>query len=75
MKKLKIRSLFLKTITIIFIVNLFVSCHKKEITVRDILSKSLEAHGGLELWQQVDTLSFTKKTILYNRRVERERDY
>ena len=74
MKKLKIRSLFLKTITIIFIVNLFVSCHKKEITVRDILSKSLEAHGGLELWQQVDTLSFTKKTILYNREGLKEKE-
>jgi hypothetical protein len=74
MKKLKIRSLFLKTITIIFIVNLFVSCQKKEITIGDILSKSLEAHGGLEIWQQVDTLSFTKKTILYNREGLKEKE-
>ena len=74
MKKLKIRSLFLKTITIIFIVNLFVSCQKKEITIGDILSKSLEAHGGLENWQKVDTLSFTKKTILYNREGLKEKE-
>ncbi|MDA8731586.1 hypothetical protein N9W32_04050 [Flavobacteriaceae bacterium] len=74
MKKLKIRSLFLKTITIIFIVNLFFSCQKKEITIGDILSKSLEAHGGLEIWQQVDTLSFTKKTILYNREGLKEKE-
>lgn len=74
MIKLKIRSLFLKTITIIFIVNLFVSCQKKEITIGDILSKSLEAHGGLEIWQQVDTLSFTKKTILYNREGLKEKE-
>ena len=74
MKKLKIRSLFSKTITIIFIVNLFVSCQKKEITIGDILSKSLEAHGGLEIWQQVDTLSFTKKTILYNREGLKEKE-
>jgi len=74
MKKLKIRSLFLKTITIIFIVNLFVYCQKKEITIGDILSKSLEAHGGLEIWQQVDTLSFTKKTILYNREGLKEKE-
>ena len=74
MKKLKIRSLFLKTITIIFIVNLFVSCQKKERTIGDILSKSLEAHGGLEIWQQVDTLSFTKKTILYNREGLKEKE-
>ena len=74
MKKLKIRSLFLKTITIIFTVKLFVSCQKKEITIGDILSKSLEAHGGLEIWQQVDTLSFTKKTILYNREGLKEKE-
>lgn len=74
MKKLKIRSLFLKTITIIFIVNLFVSCQKKEIIIGDILSKSLEAHGGLEIWQKVDTLSFTKKTILYNREGLKEKE-
>jgi len=47
---------------------------KKEITIGDILSKSLEAHGGLEIWQQVDTLSFTKKTILYNREGLKEKE-
>jgi len=65
MTKLKIRSLFLKAATTIFIINLLVSCQKK-ITVDDILSKSIKAHGGIELWQKIDTLSFTKKTILYN---------
>ena len=74
MKKLKIRSLLLKTLTTILIVILFVSCQQKEVTIRDILSKSLKAHGGLELWQQVDTLSFTKKTILYNRKGLKEKE-
>ena len=74
MKKLKIRSLLLKTLTTVLIVILFVSCQQKEVTIRDILSKSLKAHGGLELWQQVDTLSFTKKTILYNRKGLKEKE-
>ena len=73
MTKLKIRSLFLKTATTIFIINLLVSCQKK-ITVGDILSKSIKAHGGIELWQKIDTLSFTKKTILYNQEGVKEKE-
>ena len=73
MTKLKIRSLFLKAATTIFIINLLVSCQKK-ITVDDILSKSIKAHGGIELWQKIDTLSFTKKTILYNRKGLKEKE-
>jgi len=73
MTKLKIRSLFLKAATTIFIINLLVSCQKK-ITVDDILSKSIKAHGGIELWQKIDTLSFTKKTILYNREGLKEKE-
>jgi hypothetical protein len=48
------------------VVNCLFSCQKTQLTATQILSRSLEAHGGLELWQKVDTLSFTKKTILYN---------
>ena len=73
MTKLKIRSLFLKAATTIFIINLLVSCQKK-ITVDDILSKSIKAHGGIELWQKIDTLSFTKKTILYNQEGVKEKE-
>ena len=73
MTKLKIRSLFLKAATTIFIINLLVSCQKK-ITVDDILSKSIKAHGGIEFWQKIDTLSFTKKTILYNQEGVKEKE-
>jgi hypothetical protein len=73
MTKLKIRSLFLKAATTIFIINLLVCCQKK-ITVGDILSKSIKAHGGLVLWQKIDTLSFTKKTILYNQEGVKEKE-
>ena len=73
MTKLKIRSLFLKTATTIFIINLLVSCQKK-ITVGDILSKSIKAHGGMDLWQKIDTLSYTKKTILYNQEGVKEKE-
>jgi hypothetical protein len=56
---------FFKIIFII-VVNYLFSCQKTQLTATQILSRSLEAHGGVELWQKVDTLSFTKKTILYN---------
>lgn len=32
----------------------------------DILERSVEVHGGLESWDQLKSISFTKKTILYN---------
>ena len=50
------------------------SCQKTELTANQILLKSLEAHGGLELWKKIDTLSFTKKTILYNQEGVKEKE-
>lgn len=32
----------------------------------DIIANSVQAHGGMEKWKQMRSLSFTKKTILYN---------
>ena len=64
---------FFKVIFIIFISFLF-SCQKTKPTAKHILKKSLKAHGGLELWQKIDTLSFTKKTILYNQKGIKEKE-
>jgi len=50
------------------------SCQKTELTANQILKKSLKAHGGLELWQKIDTLSFTKRTILYNQDGVKEKE-
>ena len=64
---------FFKVIFIIAISFLF-SCQKTKLTAKQLLSKSMDAHGGLEFWQKVDTLSFTKKTILYNRKGLKEKE-
>ena len=64
---------FFKVIFIIVISFLF-SCQKIKPTAKQILKKSLKAHGGLELWQKIDTLSFTKKTILYNQKGIKEKE-
>lgn len=74
MIKLKIRNVFLKNSIIFLITNFFISCQNKEITIDEILSKSVEAHGGLELWQKIDTLSFLKKTILYDQKGLKEKE-
>ena len=50
------------------------SCQKTGLTANQILKKSLKAHGGLELWQKIDTLSFTKRTILYNQDGVKEKE-
>ena len=64
---------FFKVIFIIVISFLF-SCQKIKPTAKQILKKSLKAHGGLELWQKIDTLSFTKRTILYNQDGVKEKE-
>ena len=64
---------FFKVIFIIVISFLF-SCQKTKPTAKQILKKSLKVHGGLELWQKIDTLSFTKKTILYNQKGIKEKE-
>jgi len=66
MMTFNIRGFFLKTTCLVLVASSFLFCDKKKITANEIVSKSIDAHGGLELWQKVDTLSFTKKTILYN---------
>ena len=56
------------------VISFLFSCQKTQPTAKQILSKSMDAHGGLELWQKIDTLSFTKKTILYNRAGVKEKE-
>ena len=43
----------------------FISC-KKEVEPLEIVRQSAKAHGGLEEWEKIKTLSFTKKTVLYS---------
>ncbi len=56
------------------VISFLFSCQKTKPTAKQILKKSLKAHGGLELWQKIDTLSFTKKTILYNQKGIKEKE-
>ena len=43
----------------------FISC-KREVEPIDVINRSVQAHGGLEQWKQLKSLSFTKKTTLYH---------
>ena len=52
---------------IVLIVGFLYSCDDEKPTVDEILSKSLIAHGGLESWQKMQSLSFDKKTVLYTK--------
>lgn len=56
------------------VISFLFSCQKTKPTAKQILKKSLKAHGSLELWQKIDTLSFTKKTILYNQKGIKEKE-
>lgn len=67
-----IRGLF--KIICIVAVGLLFSCQKTELTAEQILSKSLEAHGGMSAWEQVDSISFHKKTILHTREGVKEKE-
>jgi hypothetical protein len=50
------------------------SCNTKRITAEEIVLKSIEAHGGIEVWNQLKHLEFDKTTILYTKEgiVEKE---
>ena len=50
------------------------SCNSKRITAQEIVQKSIEAHGGVEVWNKLKHLEFDKTTILYTKEgiVEKE---
>jgi len=56
------------------LISFFISCEKKELTASEIVSKSMEAHGGYANWKQIDTLSFIKKTILFSKEGLKEKE-
>jgi len=43
----------------------FISCQDKVLSVRQIVEKSIEAHGGLDSWNNVKQFSFDKETTLF----------
>ena len=56
-------------------VSLLFSCQKtQQLTATQILSKSLDAHGGISTWKQVDSISFHKKTTLFTREGVKEKE-
>jgi len=70
----KIRGFFLKTTCLVLVISSFIFCDKKEITANEIISKSIEAHGGFNQWKQIDTLSFVKKTVLFTKKGLKEKE-
>ncbi len=58
----------------LFIFNSFYSCQNKELTASEILSNSLDFHGGYNNWKRIDSLSFNKKTTLYTEAGEKEKE-
>lgn len=44
------------------------SCRQeRQLTAQDIVERSIEAHGGIEQWRSVNSLSFDKTTILFTK--------
>jgi len=43
----------------------FISCQDKVLSARQIVEKSIEAHGGMDTWKNVKQLSFDKETALF----------
>ena len=74
MMTFKIRGFFLKTTCLVLVISSFIFCDKKEITANEIISKSIEAHGGFNQWKQIDTLSFVKKTVLFTKKGLKEKE-
>ena len=64
---------FLK-ITCTIAISFLFSCQKTDLTAAQILSNSLEAHGGMSTWEHVDSISFHKKTRLYTKEGVKEKE-
>lgn len=56
---------FLYHCLLICFIGMLVSC-KKEITTDQLLSKSIKAHGGIETWESIQEISYSKRTVLYD---------
>jgi hypothetical protein len=74
MMTFNIRGFFLKTTCLVLVASSFLFCDKKKITANEIVSKSIDAHGGFNQWKQIDTLSFVKKTVLYTKKGLKEKE-
>ena len=42
------------------------SCQTEQLTAEQIIEKAVEAHGGMETWNNIEQLSFDKETTLFN---------
>ncbi|WP_405208650.1 hypothetical protein [Aquimarina sp. LLG6339-5] len=56
----------IKVFLIISVILLSLQSCKNELGPKEIILKSLEAHGGLEKWNSAKELSYKKTTILYD---------
>ena len=56
----------------------FVSCQQKkgldEVLIEDMLNRLMEAHGGVESWDKVSYLSYTKKIQLFTEEGQLEKE-
>ena len=43
----------------------FLSCTEDQLSADSVIQKSIEAHGGEALWNQVSTITYTKNTRLF----------
>lgn len=49
----------------IYIFIVLIGCANKELSADEIVSKSIEAHGGLGAWKTIQQISFDKETKLF----------
>lgn len=56
----------IKLILVLCITILDLQCCKKELDAKEIVLKSIEAHGGIDKWKSAKELSYIKTTVLYD---------
>ena len=44
---------------------IFMGCQDAELSAKDIIERSIDAHGGLSNWENIKQLSFDKETTLF----------
>jgi hypothetical protein len=61
------KTVVLMACSLLIVVFLTACKNEQESTAMHIVEQSIKAHGGLETWQNIKTLSFNKTTILFKK--------
>ena len=72
-KKLKRKFFLVFRAFIVFTAVFLFGCYEEKLTAKQILEKSINAHGGRKKWERIRSISYDKRTTFFNQEGEIEK--